>query len=522
MATTLAQIAVQYVPSNGGCMLDMTAAAARLFDVCSTVHIRIPDIPQQRIDVQSGMICIKPSEPVPSMVDAYREQYVYPTVAVLRPTGEATLPPKQQQQQGLRLPTFERPGRLAQGGVPMGSGGGDRKGDGNNDDDDDDDDEVQTSKGGQESHSTSTLYRHGPLSTMKTRVRPAQSTTCTTISIESTVQVTRLIETSDTSLLSTTSTPTTQLHASQPSNKPSSTLITSTISSPSPSQESSIYIPALSISTPQPQAPPAERPVTSALDPAPPAPTIPSLPQLPPPPPPPPTLPGYCKSPYFNLDVTTITALDPHDLALHLNLLGIAGLEHVTTPTPTTSIVIAAAAASSSGSSSIDSRSSSSRTRSSSRSGDSNDIAALLRHLLTAAINDDETRAIRREFERSYRVRCGTPLVPSFPWGKDPGKGKGNDEKGGGKGEERKVNVGSQRECLEMCEREAISRAREGVVRECVGAAWYRGLGNADADADADGNCMFWIGGRDEVLPVERLGVESVVGRGGDWDLVYL
>ena len=63
---------------------------------------------------------------------------------------------------------------------------------------------------------------------------------------------------------------------------------------------------------------------------------------------------------------------------------------------------------------------------------------------------------------------------------------------------------------MEECEKGAIGKARDGDVKECLGAAFNRRL--------VSENCRFWTGGKDEFLPVERLRAEEA----GDWDLVYL
>jgi hypothetical protein len=165
------------------------------------------------------------------------------------------------------------------------------------------------------------------------------------------------------------------------------------------------------------------------------------------------------------MDVTTIRTLDPHDLDLYLDLLGIAGvglhldLDH--------------------------------------------GVGGLVSGLLGGAVDDDETRGLHRELEHSYRVRCGVRGFEEWEEGKGKGEGKG--------GVRRVVKTaGSQTACLEECEKSAIGRARGGEVRECLGAAWHRRL--------ASDNCRFWMGGKDEFLPVDRLRAEEP----GEWDLVYL
>ncbi|KAI1644500.1 uncharacterized protein F4817DRAFT_346731 [Daldinia loculata] len=65
MGNSLAQLGVQYIPSTGGCMLDLAAIPSHIFNSCSAVHIRIPEA-QHHVEVNSNMICIKPSQPAGS------------------------------------------------------------------------------------------------------------------------------------------------------------------------------------------------------------------------------------------------------------------------------------------------------------------------------------------------------------------------------------------------------------------------------------------------------------------------
>ncbi|KAI1100313.1 hypothetical protein F4804DRAFT_319335 [Jackrogersella minutella] len=409
MATSLAQLGVQYMPSTGGCILDMAAMPASLFDTCSTIHIRVPEN-QHRIDVHSNMICIKPTQPNPG---AYREQYVNPSA--LSPTDSPYAPPKQQQK---RPPSMEGPDSPAQGPLPETKGG---------------DGDDGSSGGPDMPHD----HHDDPTSTLQTHARPAYTFTSTAASTFTT-------------------------HVSQYSQ--SSALPSSSSLSPTTAEErfSTSATPTLS-------GTPEEPPVHISAPPIPPIPsaTPPSRPAIPEPPTPParpeiidaPPPPAYCGNSYFKMDVTTIQTLDPHDLDLYLNLLGIAGL-HLD----------------------LD-----------------HGVGGLVSGLLGGAVDDDDTRVLHRELEHSYRVRCG---VAEGSWSSEFKEAKGRMEGS--------VTARDHTACLEECEKGAIGRAKGGQVRECLGAAWHRTL--------REGNCRFWMGGKDEFLPVERLRAEE----GGEWDLVYL
>ncbi|KAI0169380.1 hypothetical protein GGR52DRAFT_554918 [Hypoxylon sp. FL1284] len=80
----LAYMGMQYMPSTGDCMLDMAAAPANIFDVCGAIHIRMPEA-QHNIDVQPGMICIKPTQPANPILAPYRERYMYPQLVANPP-----------------------------------------------------------------------------------------------------------------------------------------------------------------------------------------------------------------------------------------------------------------------------------------------------------------------------------------------------------------------------------------------------------------------------------------------------
>ncbi|KAI2605556.1 hypothetical protein GGR54DRAFT_621235 [Hypoxylon sp. NC1633] len=437
MATSLAQLGVQYMPSNGACMLDMAAAPTNLFDVCSTVHIRVPDN-QRQIDVHSGMICIKPSEPIAAQnVDAYREQYVYPDV--VSPANLPQASPKQQQ----GPPSFETPESPAQGPISKPDDGG-----------------------GEDSSSPGMSSKHGDSpspTTIQTRVRPVQPSTVTTTCTSSHTpsRDSHFVQSSVPLLATTTSPLSTTIRlalSSSASSEKFSTFITSPLPPsppPSPTREPPIYIPVTPTSTAAPPPPPPSVPTQGR--PAQPSPT-----------------PAYCGTTYVSMDVTTIDDLDPHDLDLYLNLLGIVkvglDLDH--------------------------------------------GVDGLLDGLLGGAVDDDETRVLHRELEHSYRVRCGVDLSASSEEESSSSSSSEEEEEStftqGFPGDDRVVTAGSQTACLERCERDAIGRARKSVVADCLGAAWHR--------SRKHDNCRFWTGGRDEFLPVERLAPGDV----GEWDMVYL
>lgn len=145
-------------------------------------------------------------------------------------------------------------------------------------------------------------------------------------------------------------------------------------------------------------------------------------------------------------------------------------------------------------------------------------IAGLVASLLGGAVDDDDddstTRGVWRELERSYRVRCGVSVQELWSWSRSRSSSSSSSRSsssggggggGGSKGEHVEFvrSMGSQMGCVQECERRAIGAARDGDVAECLGAAWSGRLER--------GNCRFWTGGRDEVLPVGRL----KGGRGG-------
>ncbi|KAI4867656.1 hypothetical protein F4820DRAFT_467538 [Hypoxylon rubiginosum] len=437
----LAHLGVQYMPSTGACMIDMAAAQANLFDVCGSIHIRMPET-QHDIDVQSGMICIKPTQPANPVLATYREQYMYPPLAANSPPqGPAS---------------FEAPqSKPVEGG------------------------NVESSKPDDIPNVPADQPKGQSPSIQTQEAIPATPSTTTTSKCTS-------------SMMFVTSTFLTQVTTSVYRGH-LSTFITatpSTLTSTSTSTSATLEQPPVHIPTPPPAptaAPPA--PATPAQEPpaspTPPAPVRPAHPDHPAPPHP---APVYCDAEYFRMDVTTISGLDPHDLSLYLDLLGVGklglDLDH--------------------------------------------GLSGLVGGLLGGAVDDDETRVIHKELEHAYRVRCGVPL-PRHEKGegekKEKKKGKkhgkhGKHEKGekGERGEEevefprhdKVLTVNSRTECVEECEMGAIEKARDSKVRECLGAAWHPRL--------ARENCRYWTGASDEVLPVDELGREET----GEWEFVYL
>ncbi|KAI0377638.1 hypothetical protein F5Y04DRAFT_291694 [Hypomontagnella monticulosa] len=285
-------------------------------------------------------------------------------------------------------------------------------------------------------------YREDFSPTMTTRVRPAQaSTTATTF----------------------TSFPTRASHSSQ----------FTTFTSQHIASSSAIRIPAPPTPTAAPPPPPPQRPAPA------PAPTHPVVAAPSPAPKGPAPQPEYCGTSYMKMDLTSIDTLDPHDLDLYLNLLGL----HIHLPVDLNLDDLGL------GDLGLDDL-------------DSDGLLGGLLDDLDLNLTGEDTAAVatqqdvRRELERSYRVRCGvSESIGGF--------------RGGSGSKSRVVTAPTQTRCLEECEKGAMAHAREGQVAECLGAA-YRRTGSRD-------NCRFWTGGKDEFLPVEKL----PAGEKGMWDLVY-
>lgn len=420
-------------------MLDMAAMPTNLFDMCSTIHIRVPEETQHDIAVNPGMICIKPSEPANSVLATYREQYFYPALA-------ANAPPQQQHPSPYEAP----PPKPVEGG------------------------KVESAKPDNLPKAPVASPKEQAPSVQTQEARPAEipTTAATTTKCSS-------------SMMFVTSTFLTQVTTSVYRGH-LSTFITATPSA-STSLSSTLDQPPVHIPTPPAAptaAPPAAAPPVQAppASPTPPAPVRPAHPDHPAPPHHP--APVYCDAEYFRMDVTTIQTLDPHDLALYLDLLGMGklglDLDH--------------------------------------------GLNGLVGGLLGGAVDDDETRVIYKELEHAYRVRCGVPL-PRHEKGKGKKKGKHDKGKGKGKGKgkhergeeevefpkhDKVLTVGSRKECVEECEMGAIKKAHDEEVRECLGAAYHPRL--------AHENCRYWTGASDEVLPVDELGREET----GEWEFVYL
>ncbi|XXH02902.1 hypothetical protein Hte_009291 [Hypoxylon texense] len=450
----LAHLGVQYMPSTGACMIDMAAAQANLFDVCGSIHIRMPEI-QHNIDVQTGMICIKPTEPSNPVLAAYREQYMYPPLAANPPSQSPA--------------ALEAPSSKPAEGGNEGSSSSSKPNDIPNV-------PVDQPKGQSPSVETQEAIPAAPSATTSSTCTSSMMLVTSTFLTQVTTSVSREQQQQLSTFVTTT-----------PSSSSSIIPATSASSSPTPEQ------PPVHIPTPPAAAPPAAAPPAS---PTPPAPVRPAHPDQPAPPHP---APVYCDAEYLRMDVTTISGLDPHDLALYLDLLDLGklgldlDLDH--------------------------------------------GVNGLVGGLLGGAVDDDETRVIHKELEHAYRVKCGVPL-PRREKGKgekkkDKKKGKHDkhdkhDKHGKGKKGDRRrdeegvdeevefprhdkvLTAGSRKECVEACEMGAIEKAKDKVVRECLGAAWHPRLGRE--------NCRYWTGASDEVLPVDELGREET----GEWEFVYL
>ncbi|KAI0975460.1 hypothetical protein F4678DRAFT_326352 [Xylaria arbuscula] len=220
--------------------------------------------------------------------------------------------------------------------------------------------------------------------------------------------------------------------------------------------------------------------ITSTLRPPPstftkptPTPTPPERPQQPPrpsqsqPPAPTPT-PTDCEPGYTSIDISTLTGLDPHFFEKYISLLGIGHiLDDVVNSVSNTLDGLGL-----------------SQWRQSSGAGD--------------------------ELIHEFRVRCDVDIpdgpAPVFPPQFEEHR-------------EQIIVMGhGHRDCLEMCERQAIDMAGTGVLKECIGAA-YRGAGDR-------GECRFWWGEHDEhsFLPVDSLPASGNGGRngGGRWQIIYM
>ncbi|KAI0550460.1 hypothetical protein F4679DRAFT_594642 [Xylaria curta] len=103
-----------------------------------------------------------------------------------------------------------------------------------------------------------------------------------------------------------------------------------------------------------------------------------------------------------------------------------------------------------------------------------------------------------------YRNRCGVDL-PQGPAPVFPGVNGGQEQTEG------------YRRCLERCEREAILKAGDGLLHECLGVAYKSKPG-----APNQGDCRFWSGDKDDnmLLPVHMFPDTS--GSGNRWQVLYM
>jgi hypothetical protein len=135
-------------------------------------------------------------------------------------------------------------------------------------------------------------------------------------------------------------------------------------------------------------------------------------------------------------------------------------------------------------------------------------VGGLLNGLLGVGGNhrDDHKAAQTKEtLVHQYRVRCGVSLPPSGPV--FPGFSGGEEHSS-------TVPDGHQG-CLETCEREAITHANSGLLKECLGVAYRANV----EGVDAAGECRYWVGDKKEH---EFLPVDSLPSNGDQWEVVYV
>ncbi|KAI0108918.1 hypothetical protein GGR51DRAFT_570169 [Nemania sp. FL0031] len=230
------------------------------------------------------------------------------------------------------------------------------------------------------------------------------------------------------------------------------------------------------------EPPPPDPPQASASPPPPP----PSRPASPPPSPPAPA-PGFCASAYATIDVSELSGVNPHSYGQYLSLLG---HNNIGPGIP---------------------------------GGAHPDIPGHPHHPHHPHHQDGGSGITlaqgKKALVHQYRVRCGVEM-PNGPDPVFPGFG-------GGKEHARTVTDG-HRGCLETCEREAIAMATQGLLTECLGAAYREiigvlgGSGNGDEGGGGKGECRFWYGDgmEHEFLPVHSLRDAHLdVNR---WQILYM
>ncbi|KAL7620536.1 hypothetical protein AAE478_009531 [Parahypoxylon ruwenzoriense] len=292
-----AHLGIQYVPSMGGCVLDMAQfQGAGFFDTCGVMHIRMQGDRYFKLDAHSSpdTICVTPTKPAMVAPEPYREKY-------FRPSRPADPPLRTQESVNGPAP---RPNAVAGVGekkpgypaAPAGHRGGENGPDRSP--------KMSNNHQDQDPPPTHTLAR--PI------VQQAISTftTCTS----GRPQVSHLLALP----ASPAATPTPVLsahggckaiHCSTRTGLSTITIFSTFVtSSPLPPQSSQAPPP---IKVPEPSAPPQiapNKPVVVA-----------------PPPPAHPPPPAYCGTTYVKMDVTRIQTLDQHDVDLYLDLVDRGG-----------------------------------------------------------------------------------------------------------------------------------------------------------------------------------------------------
>ncbi|KAI0857737.1 hypothetical protein F4860DRAFT_340161 [Xylaria cubensis] len=112
---------------------------------------------------------------------------------------------------------------------------------------------------------------------------------------------------------------------------------------------------------------------------------------------------------------------------------------------------------------------------------------------------------VKTTLVHQYRNRCGVDLPPG-PAPVFPGVDGGQERTTG------------YRRCLERCEREAILKAGDGLLHECLGVAYKSRPGALNGEGD----CRFWSGDKDDnmFLPVHMFPDTS--GDDNRWQIIYM
>ncbi|KAI1338311.1 hypothetical protein F5Y15DRAFT_386761 [Xylariaceae sp. FL0016] len=238
-------------------------------------------------------------------------------------------------------------------------------------------------------------------------------------------------------------------------------------------------------------------------------------------------MPAYCEKSYTSIDVTEIQGLDEHDFDLYLNLLGVGELglnlhdvlggllghkravsdtsdladeNGVNTMMPLKrdllgSLLSGTPLSGAGGSNVLGSSSPLSGTGPSLPIGGDSSAAPS-----TKGIDTSKFASVKKELVHQYRVKCGVYLPPAASTGGPIWPAQFPNEI---------LTTASDHDaCLQMCEKQAIKSADQGVLMECLGAAY----------ADEGGECRYWCGDKkeNEFLPVETLPTTTIAGSGGD------